>query len=86
MSLHAILKDPECKGNIQSAMWAVVVTLGMPCLMLFGFAWLSTAEKISADIYGARHLESRITVLENRPVLLMEHTHRYSDGKIRKTN
>ena len=95
MSLHAILRDPECKGNIQCAMWAVVVTLGMLCLMLFGIAWMSTAEKINADVYGAKNsenktsigregqLEDRIIILENQ---LMGHVHRYFDGKIKEIN
>jgi len=71
-------------------MWAVVVTLGMLCFMLFGFAWMSTAEKISADVYRAKYLEGRIKALESKTPTLenhsMEHVHRYFDGKIKRIN
>ena len=57
MSLHQILKDPECKGNIQCTMWAVVFVFGWLCVLVYGCVWMSTAEKISADVYGAKNLQ-----------------------------
>ena len=74
MSLHQILKDPECRGNIHCVLGGIIITTAMICVPIYGIAWMSTAEKISADVYGARHLENRITALENRPVL-MGHVH-----------
>ena len=55
-------------------MWAVVFVFAWFCLMFYGIAYLSTAEKISADVYGAKYLKNRIKTLEDRPVL-MEHIH-----------
>ena len=94
MTLHQILKDPECRGNIQCAMWGIVITTAMLCVPIYGIAWMSTAEKISADVYGAKHLENRIETLENFQNQMMVrieknhiefevHTHRYSDGHIK---
>ena len=60
--------------TVVSWIWAFVLVVGAICAMLFGCAWFSTAETISADVYGAKHLEGRITALENCPVL-MEHVH-----------
>ena len=80
MNLRQILKDPECRGNIQCAMWGIVITTAMLCVPIYGIAWMSTAEKISADVYGARRLENRIEVLENRPAL-MEHVHPETNKK-----
>ncbi len=89
-----ILKDPECKGNIQCFVAAFVLVIGGLCTFLYGIAYLSTTEKVSADIHGAKHLEGRIEKLEilaweiaarteKNKADFMLHSHRYSDGKIK---
>ena len=62
MSYH---ESPIEKQDYKCFVGAFVLVIGSICAMLFGLAWLSTAEKISADVYGARRLESRITALES---------------------
>ena len=64
MSLHQILKDPECRGNIQCVLWGIVIIMGMLCILIYGIAWMSPVEKISEDIYGAEYLKKRIEHLE----------------------
>ena len=54
MSYH---ESPIEKQDYKCFVGAFVLVIGSICAMLFGFAWLSTAEKVSADIYGAKHLE-----------------------------
>ncbi|KKU46089.1 MAG: hypothetical protein UX65_C0010G0020 [Parcubacteria group bacterium GW2011_GWB1_46_8] len=71
MSYH---ESPIEKQDYKCFVGAFVLVIGSICAMLFGFAWLSTAERISADVFWAAHLEGRITALENRPILI-EHIH-----------
>ena len=77
MSYH---ESPIEKQDYKCFVGAFVLVIGSICAMLFGLAWLSTAEKISADVYRARRLENRIEVLENRPAL-MEHVHPETNKK-----
>ena len=67
--------------TIKCGIVAACVVLGGLCLLIYGFAWLSSTEKVSAKIYGAKHLEDRIELLESE---YREHTHRYSTGKPNK--
>jgi len=67
-------EEQERQETIKCAIWAFVIVVSGLSFFTYGIAWLSTAEKISADIYGAKHLEGRIMALENRPALI-EHVH-----------
>lgn len=92
--IHDILRDPECKSNIQCTIFACIVVIGGLCLLIYGLAWLSTAEKENAVFYGTEHLEERVKWLEDwsramvvdggeRRVEYLMHTHQYSDGHIK---
>jgi len=57
MNYHENLID---KQDYKSFIVAFVIVISSICAMLFGFAWLSTTEKISADVYGAKNLRLRL--------------------------
>lgn len=87
MNLHAILKDPECKGNIQCLIWGICTVFIWLSVMLYGLAWLSTVEKENTAFYGAKHLENRIDALEAKEHIIVceiekfrNHKHNYSTG------
>ena len=59
--IHKILKDPQCAGNIKSAMWAMVVVCLYFSFMLYGFAVL---EALTVDIKKSWETDCRISQLE----------------------
>ncbi len=73
-----INEEQERQQTIQCVIFAVIFVIGAFCALIYGFAWLLTTEKISEEVYGAKHLENRITVLEGE---YKEHRHVYSTGK-----
>ncbi len=95
MSHYERWNEEEAKqGTLKCFIAAVIVTLGMLCLLIFGLAWMSTAEKVSAEIYGAKYMENQIKSLEDwrtgfsveygmKQVEYENHTHRYHDGHIK---
>lgn len=38
--IHEILRDPQCKGNIQCFILAVSLVALYICLLIYGLAWL----------------------------------------------
>ena len=72
----SITEEKARQDTIQGIIFAVIVVFGMLSVLIYGLASLSSTEKVSAEIYGAKHLEGRITALEG-------HTHVYSTGKPR---
>ena len=76
-----ITEEQERQETSNCFIAAVIVVSGMLSILIYGMAWVSSAEKVSAEIYGAKHLENRIELLENE---YREHTHRYHDGKIKE--
>ena len=82
MSYHETFEAEQSQMQMFfCVIFAGVFVVGALCALIYGFAWLSTAEKISEDVYGVKHLENRITVLEDG---YREHTHRYYDLKIKE--
>ena len=86
MDLHKILRDPECKSNIQCSLLAFVFVIGGLCLLIYGLTWMSSVDKTNTEFYGAKHLENRITILENNITILENHTHQYYNGKIKQNS
>ena len=79
MSYRESFEEKKMRNEtMKCAMLAVAVVVGALSLLIYGMAWLSSAEKVSAEIYGAKHLEGRIKWLEK------EHVHIYSTGKPNK--
>ena len=86
MSKYERWTEEEAKqSTIKAFIAAVIVTLGMFSVLVYGLAYLSSAEKVSADVYGAKHLQGRITTIEGRVTAMedeyKEHRHVYSTGK-----
>ena len=52
--LHKILKDPQCAGNIKSAMWAAVVVCLYFSFMVYGFFLLDYTTMKQNNIYIER--------------------------------
>ena len=79
MSYRESFEEEKMRNEtMKCAMLAGVVVVGALSLLIYGMAQLSSAEKVSADVYGAKHLEGRIMALE---VEYKEHRHVYATGK-----
>ena len=82
MSYRESFEEEKMRNEtMKCAMLAVAVVVGALSLLIYSMACLSTAEKISEDVYWAKHLENRIELLESE---YREHTHVYSTGKPNK--
>ena len=80
-SPYIIAEEKAKQDTIHGIIFAVIVVFGMLSVLIYGLASLSSTEKVSAEIYGARHLKDRIELLESE---YREHTHRYYDLKIKE--
>ena len=81
MSYRESFEEEKMRNEtMKCAMLAVAVVVGALSLLIYGMAQLSSTEKVSAEIYGAKHLEGRIKALE---VEYKKHRHVYSTGKPR---
>lgn len=83
----SITEERERQGTIKCAIAAIIVTLGMFSVLIYGMAWLSAVEKENTAFYGAKNLLNHITIIENQIIELQSeyknHTHRYYDLKIK---
>ena len=77
----SITEEQERQGTIKCFIAAIIVTLGMFSVLIYGMAWISAVEKENTAFYGAKHLERRITAMEDE---YKEHRHVYSTGKPNK--
>lgn len=80
-SPHIIAEEKAKQDTIQGIIFATIVVFGMLSVLIYGMALLSSTKKVSEDVYGAKHLENRIELLESE---YREHTHVYSTGKPNK--
>ena len=82
MSYHETFEAEQSQMQMFfCVIFAGVFVVGALCALIYGFSWLASTEKVSTEIYGARHIKEQIESLENE---YREHTHRYYDLKIKK--
>jgi len=52
--IHEILRDPECKWNVMCMILAFITVIGGLCLLIYGCAYLMSADALSNNYYDSK--------------------------------